>query len=120
MDNEKQIEEMTQIIDNVQTYGTKWYPDKYEPFDCRIENDDIAYELYNAGCRKIPEGAVVLTKEEKQKLLHGMYEQGKFDGVVKFAEMVKKRKIEMGTDGHSYCMVFVDDIDEICKEIIKE
>jgi len=54
MDKQKHIEEITEIIDRVQTYGTKWYPDKYEPFDVRIDNDDIAYELFNADYRKIP------------------------------------------------------------------
>ena len=86
----------------------------------------IAEKLYNAGYRKIPENAVVLTREEydeiKQYQSYIPEMKKAFDKVSKataekFAKMAKERKIEMGTDGHSYCMVFVEDIDEICKEI---
>ena len=35
----------------------------------------------------------------------------------KFAEMVKERKVAMKIDGVGTCIVFVGDIDEICKEL---
>lgn len=48
---QEQIEEMAKIIDEM-----------YWVYDTTA--DDIAEGLYNAGYRKIPENAVVLTKEE--------------------------------------------------------
>ena len=66
MDKQKQIEEMTRIMKSV----------KYEPFNDGIPTysvgnqmqdfvfDLIGEALYNAGYRKIPEGAVILTKAE--------------------------------------------------------
>ena len=65
----------------------------------------------------------MLTKEEKQKLLHEMYEQGKFDGVVKIAERLKKDCVwrnDFDTEGvaHPYTILELEDLDEICKEII--
>lgn len=50
----------------------------------------IAEMLVSYGYRKIQEGAVVLTGTEKQKLLHGMYEQGKFDAL---ADLEKDGKV---------------------------
>ena len=93
MDKQKHIEEITEIIDRVQTYGTKWYPDKYEPFDVRIDNDDIAYELFNAGYRKIPEGAVVLTRAHEDKIFNDYVEYIKKvrkETAEKFAERLKE------------------------------
>lgn len=42
------------------------------------------------------------------------------DAVKKFTEMLKERKIELGTDGHSCLMVFAEDIDETYEEFVKE
>ena len=80
---------------------------------------EVGYAIINMlGYRKIPENAVVLTKEEKSKLLHEMYEQGKFDGVVKFAEKLKEKgTIHTEFDWNDYLQIDIDDIDEICKEI---
>lgn len=44
-------------------------------------SEEIAETLYHLRYCKIPEGSVVLTEEGKQKLLHEMYEQGKFDAL---------------------------------------
>ena len=51
MTKQEQIEEIAKIIDEM-----------YWVYDTTA--GDIAEELYNAGYRKIPENAVVLTKEE--------------------------------------------------------
>ena len=51
MNKEQQISEMAKIVDEM-----------YWVYDTTA--GDIAEELYNAGYRKIPENAVVLTKEE--------------------------------------------------------
>ena len=57
MDEQKQIEEMAELI-NIQL------PDYEHSFrDCL----NAAEKLYKKGYRKIPEGAVVLTREESQK-----------------------------------------------------
>ena len=53
MNEQKQIEEMADVM-----YGV-------EAFELEV----LAEALYNAGYRKIPEGAVVLTREEHQKYL---------------------------------------------------
>lgn len=122
MDKHKQIEEMAGCKDCYDNLGHCPSQDDKEICPC-YKN---AVENYKQGYRKIPEGAVVLTSEEKQKLLHGMYEQGKFDGVVKFEEMLKAHlkqsyhnlyhadyregmvSINLGT--------LIENIDEICKE----
>lgn len=56
-DKEKQIEELTNIIMTIQTI----YHEK-------ASSEQIAQGLVNAGYRKIPENAVVLTREEFDKL----------------------------------------------------
>lgn len=57
-DKEKQIEEMGKILCN--DMGCKYCERCYDLMK--------AESLYNAGCRKIPEGSVVLTKEEYEEL----------------------------------------------------
>ena len=127
MDKQKQIEEMEKVIDNVQTYGTKWYPDKYEPFESRIENDDIAYEFYNAGYRKIPDGAVVLTREEHQKYLAFKIIEPQVRGCLdrekkleKRLETIRKETAEKFSERMKEIFKYEAHqqwIDEICKEI---
>ena len=74
MDKQKQIEEMAQCKNS---FGITCN----ECCTKACDRYSLAEELYNEGYRKIPEGAVVPTGEEKQKLLHEMYEQGKFDAI---------------------------------------
>ena len=69
MDKKKQIEEMTKIIEKTFSYAKKYYDDKYEPFELEVYPDEISKALYNANCRIIPEGSVVLTKEEHIEIL---------------------------------------------------
>ena len=57
--------------------------------DC---NACSALAFYNAGYRKIPEGAVVLTKEEHKSLI---YWEGKFDELIKIVtETTRKKTVE--------------------------
>ena len=56
MEQEKQIEEMTEVVKREIDYGKKWIPDKYEPVELTIYPDDIAYAFYNAGYRKERQG----------------------------------------------------------------
>ena len=68
MDEQKQINEMEEVIEPTFSYAKKWYPDKYEPVELNVYPDDIARTLYNAGYRKIPKDSVVITKEEYNAL----------------------------------------------------
>lgn len=120
MDKQKQIEDMAKIISCDCSIKTMSQCEGFD--DCKACR---ATDLYNAGYRKIPEKSVVLTREEKQKLLHEMYEQGKFDGVVKFAQALENRLDSIDTILHEdneeeYLSAneLGELIDEICKEII--
>ena len=90
MDKQKQIDEMAKII------GCDTC-DKDCPNRCAFCSANVKKEaemLYNEGYRKIPEGAVVLTKEEHKKLKHGsgtlekLYNQYPFRVLVGFNSMV--------------------------------
>ncbi|MBQ2894962.1 MAG: hypothetical protein IJE92_05535 [Clostridia bacterium] len=99
MTDKQQIEEMKKILlnskavtfePNVQkTYGQYRY-DKFfvsnNDGHLTIDYGKFAEALYNVRYRKVPKNAVVLTKREKQKLLHEMHEQGKFDVIAECAE----------------------------------
>ena len=72
MDKQKQIEEMAKVVQR-DTCGDRPCEEcnyhgkmKILPRYCGVYL--IAEKLYNAGYRKIPEGAVVLTREEYEKL----------------------------------------------------
>lgn len=52
MNEIKEIEEMRKVVEAEQTYGIKYFPDQYEPFDINISNIDIARAFYNANYRK--------------------------------------------------------------------
>ena len=87
----------------------------------------IAEKLYNAGYRKISEGAVVLTREEWKRMKSSLYYSKEEcerrnqkickETAEKFAERLHSRGRNVPYDGNYYGMVFEDDIDEICKEI---
>ena len=80
-----------------------------------------AENAINAGYRKIPEGAVVITREEYEKLCDLAYfgngeETIRKETAEKVAEKLKeiaKDKLEL----YGWQMVDIDDIDEICKEL---
>lgn len=64
MTDEKMIEEMAKIVGWRCNEKSMDYCDTVD--DC---DKCIAIDLYNAGYRKIPKNAVVLTKEEQDKIL---------------------------------------------------
>lgn len=79
MDKQKQIEEMAKDIHRAgkvacdflheETKQVLKVKGKFKSTEhTKTLNDVVAEELYNAGYRKIPEGAVVLTREEYEKL----------------------------------------------------
>ena len=83
-DQEKQVEEIVKVLldcgrqfENIDTatadhnYVSYFYPIFKTYAEALVKNNVI----------QIHEDSVVLTKAEKQKLLHEMYEQGKFDAI---------------------------------------
>ena len=132
MDKQKQIEEMGGIIERSCCNSRALHR-------CNISCEIcVAQDLYALGYRKIPEGAVVLTREEYSDYLvmkdahqtaierceklqadnERLYKNiGKFKDAVrketakKFAERVKEE-----TD-HGISALYDSTVDEICKEI---
>ena len=116
MDKQKQIEEREMIaLKNTVTLNRA---------------KKIAMDYYNAGYRKIPENAVVLTREEHIQIIKDLaesnaktyetaYERGSKETAEKFAERLKAMAYQ-STDwshGEHPMVVEVDYIDEICEEI---
>lgn len=80
-----------------------------------------AERIYDLGYRKIPENAVVLTREEFSEKIENTWlncqEFVRKETVEKFAEMAKVKKKYITSKSQNTCeVVFVKDIDEICKE----
>lgn len=87
--DKKQIEEMTQIMADCKQSCDDCFAE-YEKFIWKGKIKDrakhcflyrYAKNLINNNYRKINENEVVISKEEKQKLLKEMYEQGRFDAL---------------------------------------
>lgn len=133
MDKQKQIEEMARIIafdlcPNRHVHA-KWgeeaqcYSDNNFAECTKIKN--VVDKLYNAGYRKIPENAVVLTNENEIK----QYEWSKMldkMGVFEFADKVRNETAEKFAERakEEAFVVFMGEpiiraskIDEIAKEI---
>ena len=105
---------------------------------CEDNYKDMAKGLVEEGCIKIHEGAVVLMKDEKQKLLHEMYEQGKFDALAdlqkagkiiltkeELTQIIDKVLIEArgrasfwtAPNGDEIPEIYIDTLEEICNDI---
>ena len=54
-DEEKEIEELTKIIEGTFDYAKKYYPDKYEPFELNVYPDEIARTIVENGYKKVEE-----------------------------------------------------------------
>ena len=131
MDKQKQIEEMAKVIHNSNEHR---YADWIDYTNADLST---ALKLYNAGYRKIPENAVVLTNE---KLELGEYKdevqvmnmtrqtydailaQARKETAEKFAERAKgfinKHKSPVG--GNDFVVnveQLISGIDQICKEL---
>ena len=93
-EKEKQIEEMAKNSD-----GCEFLDRPCEKCWCREYNECSAYtyakHFYEQGYRKINDNEIVMSKEEKQKLLKEMYEQGKFDAI---ADLEKEGKVVIGKE----------------------
>lgn len=107
---DKQIEEMARELREIQP----------------LFYASIAEQLYNAGYRKIPEGAVVLTREEYEK--HKGFSREEVDEISETA--IKNSRKETAEKFASRVKmafyyefdelipsIMADKIDEICKEI---
>ena len=89
---------------------------------CRVY--EVCTELYNAGYRKIPEGAVVVSKqvweehiENFDKCREAIEERVRKETAEKFAKMVSKAFVGLSCidiDEWNWCQ---NKIDEICEEI---
>ena len=83
--------------------------------------------LYNAGYRKLPEGAVVLTREEYQMLNYfnhrgeELLKQERKETAEKFAERLKEMAYQSSDWSHGVhpMVVEVDYIDEVCEELME-
>lgn len=75
---QKQIEKLQSVLPNI------------ELVRCMYGDTDFATYLYDHGCRQIEDNSIVMAKSEKQKLLHEMYEQGRFDAI---ADLDKNGKV---------------------------
>ena len=131
MDKQKQIEEMAKIILEASCKGSECANCEFVK---RVEEAKTTClclkSLYNAGYRKIPEGAVVLTEEESVKAwengncnahaIYGLaYEQARKETAEKFAEMLKE-KAHWFLIGEIQRDHFCECLDEICKEITEK
>lgn len=86
---EKRINEMSRDMCFVNSCNTK---------SCYVVNCEttwLAEKLIDLNYQKVSEDSIVLTKAEKQKLLHEMYEQGRFDAL---ADLEKEGKVVMSKE----------------------
>ena len=134
MDKQKQIEEMAKLLDGYWSTKSKCPFDKKCPYlggSVRFTCNDClrAYTIYNAGYRKIPENAVVLTREELER--HKGFSREEVDEISetaiknsrketaeKFAERVKMAFYYEFDE--LIPSIMADKIDEICKELVDE
>ena len=138
MDKQKQIEEMARIFIKASCKGSEC--EKCLFIDSVKEAEECCVCLkafYNAGYCKIPENAVVLTREEYEWLTCCF---GKFEEIMNdIKKLVRKetaekisdkvhRKMEPYMQPHTLYsqaekelfQVFLNKLDEICEEIIRE
>ena len=141
MDKQKQIEEMARDLCN--RYSEVTERCRIDHYGCNYTCGyyDNAKTLYDKGYRKIPENAVVLTREEYEtytfikrkwgnqdaikwsELVDGLYEFAREfskETAEKFAEMLKEYAIYSKRNGATYYSIEVAELDEIVKEIIGE
>lgn len=127
MDKQKQIEEMARDINN--TWFVKPNGDICGTNEKLKKNDIqmISHQLICDGYRKIPENAVVLTREEYEwltccfgkfeEIMNDIKEQSRKETAEKFAERMRE---QYPPRTHERCTLddcyMLDKIDEICKE----
>ena len=112
MDKQKQIEEMAKVLDGDcgECYTCKYFESKGVNCTSLLG----AEYLYEAGYRKIPEGAVVLTNEEYKRY-------ARIEKIIKLAKMEKANGYEVKNGKLYYfsnmlegCEIEFKDLQEIC------
>ena len=150
MDKQKQIEEMAKLIKPIVVSSSLYCEgsdNQRQRAKEEVKKQSLrnAEALYNAGCRKIPENAVVLTREEYERLLKEetlcerlgndidvklkyIYEledkvaQARKETAEKFAENAKmklKDKLHKGKSLHAH-VLGKEYVQRIFKEVIDE
>lgn len=100
------------------------YDCKFYKYGKQCEKRMVATELYNAGYRKIPENAIVLTKEEyidlSRNYVGEQIEQARKETAKEFAEKLKEKTHNYYPSIDSYCcsrkVVELKDIYELLNE----
>lgn len=130
MDKQKQIEEMRGVIKH---YAINQHCNKENIYKSHLITSDskgIATALYNAGYRKIPENAVVLTRDEYERLKG--FSREEVDEILETAKKnLRKETAEKFADRLKYyiesnevqttlfgnkCFIDKETVDEIAKE----
>lgn len=113
MNKEKKIKELEQTIIKICPTLSIEYCTGKPCTEC------IAEHLQYAGYRKINENDIVISKEEKQKLLKEMYEQGKFDAL---ADLDKEGKVVLSREEYQkdFSNQFNKGYKNGCKETARE
>lgn len=146
------MDEKIKIIKDIEKYIAFWFVTQEAITDYKAEVEEeikerkraYATALYNAGYRKIPENAVVLTREEYDKIYEQAeatvlsniadggtschwcmdehekigYEKGCKETAEKFAGMAEQKSVYFNLNGTIYKAVHIEDINEICKEML--
>ena len=137
MDKQKQIEEMAKVVQRNMCGDKPCEECNYHGFKTKIlprycEVYLIAEKLFNAGYRKIPDGAVVLTREEYDELCCSVgISREEVDRVVDLVEKDTRKETAEKFAGSLKGLFPIDEvmlhllpheqlhkaIDEICKEL---
>jgi hypothetical protein len=107
MDKQKQIEEMAQCKNSFGITCNECYTKACDRYS-------LAKELYNAGYRKIPENAVVLTREEAEQVYGTVKNHGELLKDLQEAKSVFEKEMEEAQKE------FVKQFEEHEKEVRKE
>lgn len=101
-DKEKRINEMSRDMCFIGPCNTK------SCYAVNCETTWFAEKLIDLNYQKVDKDSVVLTKAEKQKLLHEMYEQGRFDAL---ADLEKEGRVILLHD--EFCSMIKTDKEAI-------
>ena len=99
MNRQKRILQMTKAINRVQSFGTKWFDDKYEPFDVHIENYEIAGELVQQGYCHQSETAQEIWDDCIDKIMRGCGDDKEFWVMKILIETFKKYGVGFDKEG---------------------
>lgn len=136
-DKQKQIEEMAKVMFNSKCPTVKCCECRFNEFDVACQDNVRAEHLYNANCRIIPEGSVVLTEEQfsefRQTIITQSQEYTKLcnemnDKIIKarkqavkeFAERLKKLYTQTTPVEEATGYTRIDELLEVIDALTKE